>query len=61
MDNIIPESDKQITLKNDSKKDDITMKKIYEDMKKERIIWLEKAIKALESERYIAKSGSVRN
>ena len=39
----------------------ITMKKIYEDMKKERIIWLEKAIKALESERYIAKSGSVRN
>jgi hypothetical protein len=51
MDNIIPESDKQFTLKNDSKKDDLTIKKIYEDMKKERIIWLEKAAKALESER----------
>ncbi len=51
MDNIIPESDKQFTLKNDSKKAEETVKKIYEDMKKERIIWLEKAVKALESER----------
>ena len=56
-----PNRNKKFTVKNDSKKDEKILKKMYEDMRKERIIWLHKAAKALESERNIAKLGSVRN
>ena len=56
-----PNRNTKSTVKNDSEKHEKKLKKMYEDMRKERIIWLHKAAKALESERHIAKPGSVRN